>query len=85
MSDWKVSGRQVTVTDDQGTVTANMTPVVICDVRIPFWRLVFHMIKYMLAMIPALILLYLGILAIGLVVFLIMQLAGIHVNPSVFR
>ncbi len=85
MSDWKVSGRQVTVTDDQGTVTANMTPVVICDVRIPFWRLVFHMIKYMLAMIPALILLYLGILAIVLVVFLIMQLAGVHVNPSVFR
>jgi hypothetical protein len=85
MSDWKVSGRQVTVTDDQGTVTANMTPVVICDIRIPFWRLVFHMIKYMLAMIPALILLYLGILAIALVVFLIMQLAGVQVPPSVFR
>jgi len=85
MSDWKVSGRQVTVTDDQGTVTANMTPVVICDIRIPFWRLVFHLIKYMLAMIPALILLYLGILAIGLVVFLIMQLAGVQVPPSVFR
>jgi hypothetical protein len=62
-----------------------MTPVVICDIRIPFWRLVFHLIKYMLAMIPALILLYLGILAIGLVVFLIMQLAGVQVPPSVFR
>jgi hypothetical protein len=57
MSTWKVAGRQITVTDDQGTVTANMTPSVICDIRIPFWRLVFFMIKYMLATIPALIIL----------------------------
>jgi hypothetical protein len=85
MSDWKVSGRQVTVTDDQGTVTANMTPVVICDIRIPFWRLVFHLIKYMLAIIPAFILLYLGILAIGLVIYLILQLAGVHMPPSLFQ
>lgn len=66
MSTWKVSGRQITVTDDQGTVSANMTPAVICDIRIPFWRLVFFMLKYMLATIPALLILMtvLGLLAV---------------------
>lgn len=85
MSDWKVSGRQVTVTDDQGTVTANMTPVVICDIRIPFWRLVFHMIKYVLAMIPAFLILYLGIMAIVVVVVIVLKLAGVAVPPPTLR
>lgn len=78
MSNWAVKGRQVTITDHQGTMTTNMTPVVITDVRIPFWRLVFILFKYMVAFIPALILLYLLILAIAGAIGLALSLLGIH-------
>jgi hypothetical protein len=78
MSDWKVKGRAVTVTDDQGTVTANMTPAVICDIRIPFWRLVFFMIKYFIAFIPALIIISVVFGVIFAVIGLLLQLAGVN-------
>jgi hypothetical protein len=82
MSDWKVKGRQVTVTDDQGTVTANMTPAVICDIRIPFWRLVFFMIKYFIAFIPALIIISFVFGVIVFVIGAVLGLAGIIPMPQ---
>jgi hypothetical protein len=82
MSDWKVKGRQVTVTDDQGTVTANMTPAVICDIRIPFWRLVFFLIKYMIAFIPALIILTFVFGLIFAVIGAALGLSGIIPMPK---
>jgi hypothetical protein len=82
MSDWKVKGRQVTVTDDQGTVTANMTPAVICDIRIPFWRLVFFMIKYFITFIPALIIISFVFGVIVFVIGAVLGLAGIIPMPQ---
>ncbi len=78
MSNWAVKGRQVTITDDQGSMITNMTPIVITDVRIPFWRLVFILIKYTLAFIVAMILLCILVMVIGGAIYAVLSLLGIH-------
>ena len=55
---WRSIGREATGDFPpgrlhQGDITMNETPVIITDLRIPFWRLVMFFVKATLAAIPA--------------------------------